>query len=220
METSQSQPTQQRLLVIDDDPVSLMLVQNTLNVVGYTDVITVDHGRAILDQIKAKQPDLVILDIMMPEISGIDVLATIRKQYTALELPVIMYTACEAADMVSQALSGGANDYIVKPLNPVVVQARIETQLRLKHLSAELARRKRDEAIGAMVVTYNHEINNALTVATISMQNAWTKRNRDAFMHGEAALQRIADILRKIRQAPEREHETVTYCGKTSMVKI
>lgn len=208
------------LLVIDDDILSLKLVSTALKAVGYKNIIIHHQAETALDLIDTISPDLLILDVCMPQLSGIDILASIRQSFSPLELPIIMYTACESTEVLAEALTGGANDYIVKPLNPIVAHARIQTQLSLKDLSKQAIRHKRDEAVRALIVTYNHEINNALTVATISIEQAWAKQDQNAYTHGKAALQRISEILKKIRQVPHQSHEIVPYCGRTSMFKI
>jgi DNA-binding response OmpR family regulator len=117
-------------------------------------------------------------------------------------------------------LSLGANDYLLKPIHPTVATARINTQLRLRALSGELSIRRRDEALAAMVVTYNHEIKNALTVAMISMERAWAADDEQAFARCKGAMQRIAQIMRAIRNAQAIGIELTTYRGETKMVKL
>lgn len=209
-----------RLLLVDDDVTSMRIVQETLSTQGSYDIYTHVGGVGAFEEVQRVMPALVMLDVMMPDKGGVEVLREIRAKHAPLELPVVMCTACEGPEMVSEALSHGANDYLLKPIHPTVATARIDTQLRLRALSAELSIRRRDEALAAMVVTYNHEINNALTVAMISMERAWTSDDEQAFARSKGALRRIAQIMREIRSAQAVGIELTSYRGETQMVKL
>jgi DNA-binding response OmpR family regulator len=213
-------PTRPRLLLVDDDVTCLRIIQEALSTEGSYDIVTHVGGIGVFEEIQRVMPALVMLDVMMPDKSGVEVLREIRTKYAPLELPVVMCTACEDPEMVSEALSLGANDYLLKPIHPTVATARIATQLRLRALSGELSIRRRDEALAAMVVTYNHEINNALTVATISMERAWATDDEQAFARCKGAMQRIAQIMREIRSAQAIGIELMSYRGETKMVKL
>jgi len=119
------------------------------------DVATAADGRAALEMITQQPFDLILLDIMMPGIDGIEVLQTLRRTYTASELPIIMATAKSESEDVVRALKLGANDYVTKPLDFPVVLARVNTQFSLKRttdeLSAAHARMKRDLEAAARV---------------------------------------------------------------------
>src|SRR5262249_31386401 len=121
---------------------------------GYL-VDTAEDGRRALEKIQTQEYALILLDIMMPGISGVDVLKAIRISYSVADLPVIMVTAKDQSDDVVLALKIGANDYVTKPLDFSVVLARIQTQLELKNLS-EL----KDEFLRMA----SHDLKNPLTV--------------------------------------------------------
>jgi adenylate cyclase len=93
-----------------------------------------------LDMLAAEDYDLVLLDIMMPVLSGIDVLKIVRQTKTVADLPIIMATAKDQGEDIVEALKLGANDYVTKPLDFPVVLARTETQLSLKRASEEIKR--------------------------------------------------------------------------------
>ena len=124
----------QNILVVDDNDLNRRLVMLTLGKLGY-EVMQAENGRQALERIAEQHIDLVLLDIAMPEMDGIEVLTHLRKQYSMLELPVIMFTADDDEERVVEALSLGANDYLLKPLNVAVAAARIKTQLSIASLS-------------------------------------------------------------------------------------
>src|SRR5690606_17019854 len=122
-------------------------------------VDTADDGQQALDKIKAADFELILLDWMMPGLSGIDVLKKIREDFSPMELPVIMATAKTEADDIVEALRLEANDYVTKPLNFDVVNARIRTQLGLVDAHRKLAASEHRfrallENTGDMIVQY------------------------------------------------------------------
>src|SRR6266446_4145581 len=127
------------LLVVDDNPMNRDMLARRLARRGYTVAVAAD-GQEALTMIEAQQFDLVLLDIMMPGISGLDVLKSLRQRYSVTDLPVIMATAKDQSEDIVAALQLGANDYITKPLDFPVVLARTQTQLSLKRAMEEIQR--------------------------------------------------------------------------------
>jgi two-component system response regulator ResD len=118
--------TRQRVLVVDDEPMVRDVLSRYLERDGF-DVIEAADGRAAIDRIGEQQPDLVVLDLMLPEIDGYEVLRTMRASSTA---PVIMLTARgEETDRIV-GLELGADDYVTKPFSPREVVARVRAVLR------------------------------------------------------------------------------------------
>jgi signal transduction histidine kinase len=123
------------LLVVDDVEMNRDLMSAQLTRRGYQ-VTTADGGPQALASIEKQRFDLVLLDIRMPGMDGLEVLRRIRQDHSALSLPVIMVTAEDLEDVIIEALQLGANDYLVKPLNLPVAVARIEAQLALSRMAA------------------------------------------------------------------------------------
>lgn len=138
------------LLLVDDNEINRDMLSRRLQRRGY-EVETAFSGQQALDLIAARKFDLVLLDIMMPGLSGWDVLEHIRSKYSRLELPVIMATAKDESADVIQALTGGASDYVTKPFDLDVVLARVGTHVILKHTYEKLhtANRKLKEDLAA-----------------------------------------------------------------------
>ena len=125
-----------QLLVVDDNEANRDMLSQRLIRKGYG-VETAENGLDALALIEAGNFDLILLDIMMPGMSGIDVLRTLRAKYSTRDLPIIMATANDSPESVVEALECGANDYVTKPINFPMALARVESQLRQK--SAEKA---------------------------------------------------------------------------------
>jgi adenylate cyclase len=128
-----------RLLVVDDNELNRDMLSRRLGGRGFAVEIAED-GEQALARIEQQAFDLVLLDVMMPGLSGIEVLQRLRERWPESDLPVIMATARDSTEDVVEALRLGANDYVTKPLDFPVVLARIETQLTLKRQKQEIRR--------------------------------------------------------------------------------
>jgi DNA-binding response OmpR family regulator len=115
--------------VVDDSVDNRIILSRCVKRAGY-DVIMAEDGPSALEKIAQQAPALVLLDWMMPGLSGPETLHAIRAQYDSEQLPVIMCTARTAPSDVRAALAAGANDYITKPLDIAVAMTRIERQLQ------------------------------------------------------------------------------------------
>jgi two-component system KDP operon response regulator KdpE len=119
----------QLVLVVDDEAPIVRLLRATLEADGYA-VITADRGAAALDIVNAERPDLVVLDVMMPEMDGFETLRRIRSQSQLTRVPVIMLTARTSDIDKLKGFQSGADDYVTKPFNPDELLARINAVLR------------------------------------------------------------------------------------------
>ena len=125
------------ILVVDDEEVNCDLLRRRLERKGYS-VDTVGDGSGALEKIQNEHFDMVLLDIMLPVVDGITVLKTIREEFSASELPVIMVSAKDDSEGIVEALQLGANDYITKPVDFPVALARIDTQLSHRRMKMAL----------------------------------------------------------------------------------
>jgi CheY-like chemotaxis protein len=125
-----SEPTA-TILVVDDLPANRDLLSRRLTRAGFR-VLQAASGPEALETVRRSSPDCVLLDIMMPGMSGIDVLRQLRLTRSMVSLPIIMVTAKNESEDVVEALSFGANDYITKPLDFPVALARVRAQLRTR----------------------------------------------------------------------------------------
>ncbi len=111
------------ILVADDDPDILTMVQLRLERSGYT-VLTARNGREAVELTAAHLPDLVVLDIAMPELSGLEALAQLRAAPLTKTIPVILLTARATSGDVEAGLAAGASEYLTKPFSPQELAAR------------------------------------------------------------------------------------------------
>jgi len=123
------------ILAVDDEPNNLTLLQRMLK--RYFEILVAQNGKIALTMLKEVKVDILLLDVMMPGMSGLDVLREIRQNPETIDLPVILISAMAEARDVAHGLELGANDYITKPIDPDVTLARIQTQIALKQLQDE-----------------------------------------------------------------------------------
>ena len=133
---------QNRLLIVDDNEMNRDMLARRLERNGYL-VDVVESAKQLMQRVKQNAVDLVLLDIEMPEVSGLDALKTLRESYSPVQLPIIMVTAKSQSEDIVKALNFGANDYLTKPVDLPVALARIGTQL--SHKRAQEALRESEE---------------------------------------------------------------------------
>ena len=127
--------TKPDILIVEDEELNRDIMARRLGSEDYTIRFAV-NGQKALDEVALKKPDLILLDIMLPEIMGLQVLHTLRQDHSMADLPIIMVTAIDEDKRIVRALELGANDYVTKPINFPILLARMQTQLSLKQLSS------------------------------------------------------------------------------------
>ena len=146
-----------RILVVDDTPVNVKLLGDLLTVKGYT-VVTATSGKEALEKIDHEQPDLVLLDVMMPGMTGYEVCRRLRDNAATAMLPVVMVTALDPGQERVKGIEAGADDFLTKPINQPELLARVRSLLRVKALHDELAELNR--TLEARVVAQVAELEN------------------------------------------------------------
>lgn len=173
-----------RVLVVDDEPINRRVLENHLELARYA-VISAETGEEALDRIKNDTPDVVLLDVMMPGMSGYDVCLQARASFTPQDLPIIMMTAKNQASDLVDAFSAGANDYLTKPFHASELLARIAFHLDLSDMGRRL--RKMNEGLEELVRARTRDLDAAV-------QNL---REKDRLIQYEMSLaSRIQDELR------------------------
>ena len=120
------------VLVVDDEPVNLQVLLNQLSLFGY-DVHVAESGQQAIDYMEhEKLPDAILLDVMMPGMSGYEVSRILRNKFSSFEVPILMLTAKNRNEDVVMGFAAGANDYITKPFESEVLLARVKTAISLK----------------------------------------------------------------------------------------
>ncbi len=212
-----------RILIVDDDELNSTAFAKRLERRGFwTKVVT--SGSTALELIEKENIDLVLLDIVMPDLDGISLLKQIRTKHSSENLPIIMVTVIDDSSDIFDAFEAGANDYITKPVNIDAAASRVRGQLSAVELSIERVKKKEIEAINALVVTYNHEINNPLAIARSELQSLTQgdpNIDQERLNKIYVSFDRIGVILQKIKEVAEKNQISYElYANKSKMIKI
>ena len=137
--------TRARILVVDDVPQNVKLLEQLLTLSDY-EVITASSGAEGLAKVVSGKPDLVLLDVVMPQMSGYEVCRAIRANPATQLLPVVMVTALDPGEERVKGIEAGADDFLSKPINQPELLARVKSLLRIQSLNDEVARQKAELA--------------------------------------------------------------------------
>jgi two-component system sensor histidine kinase/response regulator len=153
------------VLIVDDLPRNLQLLGRILTESNY-EVIAASSGEKALARAESRRPDLVLLDLMMPEMDGMEVCRRLRHMPTTADVPVIFLTAANEAELAAKALSAGAVDYIFKPFNTAELLARVRTHVALARTRDELRRiiAQKNDLMSAVA----HDLKNPISAVRFS----------------------------------------------------
>jgi len=124
-----------QVLIADDEPITRMLVKILLERDGYS-VLEAQTGREALEIAARQRPDLIVMDLNMPQMDGYDAIRQLRQMPALSDVPVVVLTSDDGPGVERRVLEIGANDYLVKPFDPAVLSIRIQSVFRRKRLAA------------------------------------------------------------------------------------
>lgn len=194
-------PARARILVAEDDPAAAAVLETLLRLSDY-DVQVARDGQTALDALEnGSAPDLLLLDWMLPGVSGLEICRAARERWDPVALPILMVTARTDAESIAGAFEAGANDYLTKPFLGSELRSRIASHLRIKQLLEErrridehLLEREKLSSLGVLVSSVAHDLNNPLAAILGHAQ---------LLADGEADPERgelIGEILGGVRQ--------------------
>jgi signal transduction histidine kinase len=190
------------ILIVDDNPQNLKVLGNILRENGYVPVVA-QNGFQALEFVHREKPDLILLDIMMPEMDGYEVCKKLKEDKDSKDIPVIFLTAkTETKDLVLAFEVGGV-DYITKPFNSIELLVRVKCQLGLKKAEEELLKSKKLETVGILSAGIAHDFNNLLTVIVSNLEMAKISLNEpgsqpEIFVeNAEIASNQATELVRK-----------------------
>jgi len=187
-----------RILIIDDLPENVFILQDRLENEGY-EVVTAYDGKNGIAKAVSDMPDLILLDVMMPELSGIEVCKILKLDQATSDIPIIMVTAKSSADDAKEGLEAGAFDYIKKPFDKVELLARINSALKVAEAHKQVIEAEKRNTYANTVVTTNHKIKQPLTLMSLSSAAIKRELNKEQ-MSKEAILNRLNYIENAINE--------------------
>ena len=211
-----------RILVVDDHEDNVELLRARLEARGYQ-IESARDGLEALERVDARPPDLILLDVMMPKLDGIEVVRRIKGDPRLPFIPIILQTALDATEDKVEGLDAGADDYITKPIDFAELEARVKSLLRIKALQEELAkanesllrmsqidgltgvdnRRHIEERLTEMF-DHSARLNEPLAVVMCDVDHF--KSVNDSYGHqaGDAVLRQVAEVLRDTAREIDR----------------
>ncbi|MBF0571433.1 MAG: response regulator [Candidatus Omnitrophica bacterium] len=213
-----------KILVVDDkktnrELLSMLLLQADE---GYK-VVQADSGRAALDAVEREKPDIILLDVIMPDIDGFEVCQRLKKHEKHQSIPILFITAMNKPEDMVKCFSVGAADYISKPINPEEVKTRVKAHLRIKRAEEEKIQITNLETVKNMVVTYNHNMNQPLMAAITYLEILLSQNDPKDKKHLTLSkikneLSKVTAILKKIDALQQLKR--VDYVGNTQMIDL
>ncbi|HXQ82234.1 MAG TPA: response regulator [Opitutaceae bacterium] len=198
-----------KILVVDDQAINVQLLKRKLEH-DKLEVLTASNGLEALEQVKAHKPDLILLDLMMPDMDGMEVAQRLQTSSDTRSIPIIFVTARTTKESKLEGLNVGAVDYITKPIDLDETVARVQTQLRFAAINREnleLQRRleesRRAATIGAVAQGIAHNLNNLLGVVIGYLDLIKSGFDKPQTVKKNAqnlddAIQRIVGIVRQL----------------------
>jgi len=212
-----------KILVVDDEMVNRELLKELLKQNKEYKIIEADSGKEALKLVKKEMPDIILLDVMMPEMDGFGVCKKLKENKAYRAIPVLFITAMEKVKDKVKGFEIGAADYITKPINTDEVKARVKAHLRIKNAEDERLQAQQMETVKNMIVTYNHEMNQPLTVIMgyvdlLKDEVSGDNEKEELLKTIKEQATRVVKILDKIKSL---EHvETKQYIPGSTMIDL
>lgn len=195
------------ILIVDDNPNNVQLLKAVMTMRGF-DVLVAKNGLHALETVKAELPDIILLDIMMPEMDGFEACQKLKESPTTKNIPIIFLTAKSHIDDIMKGFELGAVDYITKPFSSNELVARVEIHLKLK-FSQETVIRQRNE-LREMVQILCHDLSNPLGAVISSFElseydPSYLDKNKQLILSYIRKQYEIIGLVRELRSIAEEK---------------
>lgn len=213
-----------KILIVDDDELQGRMLERIFSEEGYA-VQTVTCGKDCLEIAQADDaPDLILLDLNLPDLDGIDVLIEIRKVSRPYQLPVIINSGESCADRIVAALEVGANDFIIKPADTTVFIARVKVAMKLRQSTHELLHLTRHQVMQETIGAACHHVAQPMT----ALQTGLELLIQEVPENLQYERPRLIELLHWAREASEIIHKlqnvhsykTINYYGQSKILDI
>jgi two-component system, cell cycle response regulator len=223
-----------RILIVDDHEDNVEVIRARLEAGGYQ-IESAADGEEALERVRESPPDLILLDVMMPRIDGMEVARRIKGDDSLPFIPIIMQTALDTVQHKVEGLHAGADDYVTKPINFAELEARVKSMLRIKMLQDELAHandelrrvavtdaltglhnRRNVEALLHEMFEHSVRLHEPLACAMFDLDHFKSVNDTYGHQAGDAVLQQLAGILK----ASAREIDKVGRYGGEEFILL
>jgi CheY-like chemotaxis protein/two-component sensor histidine kinase len=195
------------ILIVDDTPQNIQVVGNILRENIKCDFTFATNGLQALEKIKKSRPDLILLDVMMPELDGFEVCEKLKGSETTKDIPIIFLTAKTESEDIVRAFENGAVDYVTKPFNPSELLARVRTQLKIKENNDIITEQNAEQQ--ELLHVLCHDLANPLSSMLGVMEMIKDIESLDKFKPHMISMTKdglkIIDMIRKMRKLEDKE---------------
>ncbi len=208
-----SQPVD-RILIADDEPRLREVLQLLLGRAGFA-VSAAEDGQEAVEIALREQPDLIILDVMMPRMDGYEACRQLRAHYRTRHIPVLMLTAKQTEDDRVEGLEGGANDYILKPYQPRELIQRVRNHLHWSQTQRSVSPLTGLPGNFSIIAERERRVNQGVPFAQMSLDldNFKAFNDRYGFPKGDTAIKAVAEVLVEVLQAEGHNEDFVGHIG-------
>lgn len=211
-----------KILIVDDSADTIYIIGHILER-SFFEISIAKSGKECLEILKKIKPEMILLDIMMPDINGIEVCKIIRQKYDAREMPIIFISASLDDQYLAEAFQAGGNDFIHKPINKTELQTRVRSTLEQKELAKRILQEEKLVGILEMAGAVCHELNQPLQVVLGYAELLIAKYSADTpgyeyvgkIIENSMKISRITKKLSKITK-----YETKKYIGQSKIIDI
>jgi len=210
------------LLVVDDNPVNIKLVRSILEKEGYGTLSAMD-GPSAITAVKTEKPDLVLMDIFMGKMSGLEACRAIKRERPLRDVPIIFVTANTDDAVLQRAFESGGTDYVRKPINRTELLARIKSVLTQKMLMERIVEQEKLQGALEMAGAVCHEMNQPLQAVTWATELLLKEVTPEGRLYPAALdiirnIEKIGGITRKLQGITR--YKTMSYIGDTRIIDI
>lgn len=209
-----------KVMCVDDSTAILVKLSMELSKHGF-DVITSPTAKSAIETLKNTEVDCIVSDYEMPEISGPEFAKIVKADEKLKLIPFVILTSRAEKEYLLNAIASGADDFQNKSFPVEVIAMKIEAMLRISNLRKEVTNLKWLEGVRQIVVTYNHEFNNPLSIAMgfcEIIRKDLPPEKVENFEKLARQLDRISEIVKKLSKSLKPQE--TTYIGDTKMIKV
>ncbi len=203
-----------KILIVDDHPTNILILRERLVKEDF-EIITANNGEEGVAAAIENKPDLVLLDVIMPDVSGIEVCKTLSSDPRTSSVPVILVTARISHQDIEEGFRAGAFDYIKKPIDLDELVIRVKSALRFRETHQLQIENARFKTFAATVVTANHKIKQPLTIISLSLSALKREINKE-----EISREAITKRLEYIDKAISDINQVLNQLNTTERPKI
>ncbi len=211
-----------KILIVDDSPNTIHTIGQILGSLHF-ELSIAKSGKECLETLEKIKPEMILLDIIMPDINGIEVCKIIRQKYDASKMPIIFITASPDDQNLAEAFQAGCNDFIRKPINETELKTRVRSTLEQQELAKRILQDEKLVSILEMAGAVCHELNQPLQVVLGYAELLINKYSADTpgYDYVEKIIKHsleMSSITKKLKKITK--YETKKYIGQSQIIDI